>query len=145
MRQSVTKNIFCLWRTIRRNLLRPAPCWFTCKMHSIGFNAVLRNLRFIIIYLLFYVSKFVWLEVIFLSQVILNFTFFKVFESLKFSLLFFVYFCLFCSLLLVCLFYSVYLCLHDVEGMNEDGSFIGLYGKQKKQGETSSGGFATLV
>ncbi|XP_039276536.1 neuroglian isoform X2 [Nilaparvata lugens] len=35
----------------------------------------------------------------------------------------------------------------DTEGMNEDGSFIGLYGKQqKKQGETSSGGgFATLV
>lgn len=34
----------------------------------------------------------------------------------------------------------------DTEGMNEDGSFIGLYGKQKRQGgETSSGGFATLV
>jgi len=33
----------------------------------------------------------------------------------------------------------------DTEGMNEDGSFIGLYGKQKKQGETSSAGFATLV
>lgn len=33
----------------------------------------------------------------------------------------------------------------DTEGMNEDGSFIGQYGKQKRQGETSSGGFATLV
>lgn len=32
-----------------------------------------------------------------------------------------------------------------LEGMNEDGSFIGQYGKQKRQGETSSGGFATLV
>ncbi|XP_018915521.1 neuroglian isoform X2 [Bemisia tabaci] len=32
----------------------------------------------------------------------------------------------------------------DTEGMNEDGSFIGLYGRQKKQGETSSG-FATSV
>jgi len=32
------------------------------------------------------------------------------------------------------------------EGMNEDGSFIGQYGRQqRKQGETSSGGFATLV
>jgi len=31
-----------------------------------------------------------------------------------------------------------------VEGMNEDGSFIGLYGK-KRQGETTSAGFATLV
>ncbi|XP_075216734.1 neuroglian isoform X1 [Lycorma delicatula] len=33
----------------------------------------------------------------------------------------------------------------DTEGMNEDGSFIGLYGRQKKQPETASGGFATLV
>ncbi|XP_050520545.1 neuroglian isoform X2 [Daktulosphaira vitifoliae] len=32
----------------------------------------------------------------------------------------------------------------DTEGMNEDGSFIGLYGK-KRQGETTSAGFATLV
>ncbi|XP_014258139.1 neuroglian isoform X2 [Cimex lectularius] len=32
----------------------------------------------------------------------------------------------------------------DTEGMNEDGSFIGQYGK-KRQGETASGGFATLV
>uniref|UniRef100_A0A8D8XH54 Neuroglian n=2 Tax=Cacopsylla melanoneura TaxID=428564 RepID=A0A8D8XH54_9HEMI len=31
----------------------------------------------------------------------------------------------------------------DTEGMNEDGSFIGLYGK--KRGETASGGFATTV
>lgn len=55
------------------------------------------------------------------------------------------FFCFVHFLLVFILFYSVYLCLHDVEGMNEDGSFIGLYGKQKKQGETSSGGFATLV
>lgn len=34
----------------------------------------------------------------------------------------------------------------DTEGMNEDGSFIGQYGKQRKlPGETTSGGFATLV
>lgn len=34
----------------------------------------------------------------------------------------------------------------DTEGMNEDGSFIGQYGRQqRKQGETGSGGFATLV
>lgn len=32
-----------------------------------------------------------------------------------------------------------------VEGMNEDGSFIGQYGKQKRHADTSSGGFATLV
>lgn len=31
----------------------------------------------------------------------------------------------------------------DTEGMNEDGSFIGLYGK--KRGDTASGGFATTV
>ncbi|KAI5710224.1 hypothetical protein M8J75_006855 [Diaphorina citri] len=31
----------------------------------------------------------------------------------------------------------------DTEGMNEDGSFIGLYGK--KRGETASGGFATTI
>lgn len=29
--------------------------------------------------------------------------------------------------------------------MNEDGSFIGQYGRQRKQGETTSQGFATLV
>lgn len=34
--------------------------------------------------------------------------------------------------------------ISHVEGMNEDGSFIGLYGK-KRQGETTSAGFATLV
>ncbi|XP_067001681.1 neuroglian isoform X2 [Anabrus simplex] len=34
----------------------------------------------------------------------------------------------------------------DTEGMNEDGSFIGQYGRQqRKQGETASTGFATLV
>ncbi|XP_073993820.1 neuroglian isoform X3 [Rhodnius prolixus] len=33
----------------------------------------------------------------------------------------------------------------DTEGMNEDGSFIGQYGKQKRHADTSSGGFATLV
>ncbi|KAK7793446.1 hypothetical protein R5R35_010061 [Gryllus longicercus] len=34
----------------------------------------------------------------------------------------------------------------DTEGMNEDGSFIGQYGRdQRKQGETASGGFTTLV
>lgn len=33
----------------------------------------------------------------------------------------------------------------DTEGMNEDGSFIGLYGRQKKHPETASGGIATLV
>jgi len=31
------------------------------------------------------------------------------------------------------------------EGMNEDGSFIGQYGRKQKQGDTSSGGFTTLV
>ncbi|KAL3290227.1 hypothetical protein HHI36_023584 [Cryptolaemus montrouzieri] len=33
----------------------------------------------------------------------------------------------------------------DTEGMNEDGSFIGQYGRKRGQGETSSQGFATLV
>ncbi|XP_026272122.1 neuroglian isoform X2 [Frankliniella occidentalis] len=33
----------------------------------------------------------------------------------------------------------------DTEGMNEDGSFIGQYGRKQRQGETSSAGFATLV
>lgn len=33
----------------------------------------------------------------------------------------------------------------DTEGMNEDGSFIGQYGRKKGQGETTSQGFATLV
>jgi len=42
-------------------------------------------------------------------------------------------------MLLFCFFY-----ISHVEGMNEDGSFIGLYGK-KRQGETTSAGFATLV
>lgn len=50
-----------------------------------------------------------------------------------------------CFCCLCCLLLSLLCFMHDVEGMNEDGSFIGLYGKQKKQGETSSGGFATLV
>lgn len=31
------------------------------------------------------------------------------------------------------------------EGMNEDGSFIGQYGRQRKQGDNASQGFATLV
>lgn len=29
--------------------------------------------------------------------------------------------------------------------MNEDGSFIGQYGRQRKGGETTSQGYATLV
>lgn len=29
--------------------------------------------------------------------------------------------------------------------MNEDGSFIGQYGRKRAQGETTSQGFATLV
>lgn len=29
--------------------------------------------------------------------------------------------------------------------MNEDGSFIGQYGRKRGQGETTSQGFATLV
>ncbi|XP_050313304.1 neuroglian isoform X2 [Anthonomus grandis grandis] len=33
----------------------------------------------------------------------------------------------------------------DTEGMNEDGSFIGQYGRRKGQGETTSQGLATLV
>ncbi|XP_031336931.1 neuroglian isoform X2 [Photinus pyralis] len=33
----------------------------------------------------------------------------------------------------------------DTEGMNEDGSFIGQYGRKTKPGETTSQGFATLV
>ncbi|KAJ8985876.1 hypothetical protein NQ317_006250 [Molorchus minor] len=33
----------------------------------------------------------------------------------------------------------------DTEGMNEDGSFIGQYGRKRGQGETTSQGFATLV
>ncbi|XP_022908169.1 neuroglian isoform X2 [Onthophagus taurus] len=33
----------------------------------------------------------------------------------------------------------------DTEGMNEDGSFIGQYGRQRRQGETTSQGFTTLV
>ncbi|XP_065202283.1 neuroglian isoform X2 [Planococcus citri] len=33
----------------------------------------------------------------------------------------------------------------DTDGMNEDGSFIGQYGRQKRAGETASAGFATLV
>ncbi|XP_044742143.1 neuroglian [Chrysoperla carnea] len=33
----------------------------------------------------------------------------------------------------------------DTEGMNEDGSFIGQYGRQRKQGDNASQGFATLV
>jgi hypothetical protein len=51
------------------------------------------------------------------------------------------------SLFVLVLIFVDLLMLHlDTEGMNEDGSFIGQYGRQqKKQGETSSGGFATLV
>lgn len=41
-------------------------------------------------------------------------------------------------------YYFIFSCISHVEGMNEDGSFIGLYGK-KRQGETTSAGFATLV
>ncbi|KRT82369.1 Immunoglobulin [Oryctes borbonicus] len=33
----------------------------------------------------------------------------------------------------------------DTEGMNEDGSFIGQYGQQRRHEETTSQGFATLV
>ncbi|XP_018330369.1 neuroglian [Agrilus planipennis] len=33
----------------------------------------------------------------------------------------------------------------DTEGMNEDGSFIGQYGRKARPGETTSQGFATLV
>ncbi|XP_049817561.1 neuroglian isoform X2 [Aethina tumida] len=33
----------------------------------------------------------------------------------------------------------------DTEGMNEDGSFIGQYGRKRGQGETTSQGFTTLV
>jgi hypothetical protein len=46
-------------------------------------------------------------------------------------------------LILIFVVLILHLC---TEGMNEDGSFIGQYGRQqRKQGETSSGGFATLV
>lgn len=41
-------------------------------------------------------------------------------------------------------YYYFFSSITPVEGMNEDGSFIGLYGK-KRQGETTSAGFATLV
>jgi hypothetical protein len=53
---------------------------------------------------------------------------------------------IFFTFCLVLIFVNVLMLHLDTEGMNEDGSFIGQYGRQqRKQGETSSGGFATLV
>lgn len=42
------------------------------------------------------------------------------------------------------IFYFIFSFISHVEGMNEDGSFIGLYGKNKIS-EISSTGFATLI
>lgn len=64
-------------------------------------------------------------------------------EALLFTMILFMIFFTFCLVLSFVDVLMLHLC---TEGMNEDGSFIGQYGRQqRKQGETSSGGFATLV